>query len=167
MSLAATIAQTIRTVDPDVAPYDMKTMTEHLDSSSAFLPFRLGAMVTSVFGVVGMTLAAVGLYGVVAYQVSRRTQEIGLRMTLGARAEDILRGVLWQGLRLTLAGVAAGVLLAATASVWLQPYLLDVNALDPATYMSVAALLLATSLAASFVPAWRAMRADPAAALRE
>ena len=88
-------------------------------------------------------------------------------MTLGARAEDILRGVLWQGLRLTLAGVAAGMLLAAAASVWLQPYLLDVNALDPATYVSVAALLLVTSLAASFVPAWRAMRADPAAALRE
>ena len=67
-SLAATIAQTIRTVDSDVAPYDMKTMTEHLDSSSAFLPFRIGAMVTGVFGVVGAILAAVGLYGVVAYQ---------------------------------------------------------------------------------------------------
>ena len=166
-SAGATMAETIRTVDADVAPYDVKTMAEHLDSGSAFLPFRIGAIITGVFGLVGVLLAAIGLYGVVAHQVGRRTQEIGLRMTLGARAADIVRDVLWQGVRLTLAGVTAGVLLTAAASLWLQPYLLDVSALDPATYIGVAVVLLVTSLAASLVPAWRAMRADPAAALRE
>ena len=91
----------------------MRPMTEHLDNGNAFFPFRLGAFMTSLFGGMGLLLASIGLYGMIAYHVGQRTQEIGVRMALGARAADIIRDVLAQGGRFALIGIGVGIVLAA------------------------------------------------------
>jgi putative ABC transport system permease protein len=111
-------------------------------------------------------LASIGLYGMIAYHVSQRTQEIGLRMALGARAADIIRGVLAQGGRFALVGIAIGIVLAAVVARLLKGLLLGVSPFDPLTYGTVAGLLVAICLLASFVPARRATSVDPLVALR-
>src|SRR4029079_8024100 len=127
-----------------------------LDSGNAFSVFRLGALVTGLFGGMGVLLASVGLYGMTAYHVGQRTQEIGVRMALGARATDIIRDVLLRGGRVAIAGIAAGVVMAGVRAQMLRAFLLDVSPFDPLTYAAVAVLLLTISLLASFVPARRA-----------
>ena len=164
--MALIVERTIRAVDPEVAVYDVRSMTEHLDKGMAFFVFRLGAFITSVFGGLGMLLASIGLYGTMAFHVSRRTQEIGVRMALGARAANVLWDVLGQGSRLALPGVAIGVGLAWAVARWLQPILVGVSPFDPLTYSIVAASLVATCLVASFLPAWRATTINPMTALR-
>ena len=166
VDLASAIPQTIRLVDPDVAVYDVRPMATHLDNGSGFFVFRLGAFVTSLFGGMGMLLASIGLYGMIAYHVGQRTQEIGLRMALGARAADIIRGVLAQGGRFAMVGIAIGVVLAAVLARLLKGLLLGVSPFDPLTYGAVAGLLVAICLVASFVPARRATSVDPLMALR-
>jgi putative ABC transport system permease protein len=164
--MAAAVRAAIRRVDPDVAPYDVRTMREHLDMGNAFFPFRIGAFVTGLFGSVGLLLASIGLYGMVAYHVSQRTQEIGVRMALGARSGDIIKGVLFDGGRIAVIGIAIGAVLAAVVARLLKALLLDVSPFDPLTYGAVSALLMLIALVASFVPARRATRVDPVAALR-
>jgi predicted permease len=164
--MASAVRQTIRSADPDVATYDVRTMRDHLDSGNAFSVFRLGAFVTGLFGSMGVLLASIGLYGMIAFQVSQRTQEIGVRMALGARAADIIRDVLVRGGRLAVAGIAIGVVLAAGLAQLLRTFLIDVSPFDPLTYAGVALLLMTISLLASFVPARRATVVDPLVALR-
>jgi predicted permease len=164
--MAAAVREAIRRVDPDVAPYDVRPMREHLDMGNAFFPFRIGAFVTGLFGSVGLLLASIGLYGMVAYHVSQRTQEIGVRMALGARSGDIIKGVLFDGGRIAVIGIAVGAVLAAVVARLLKALLLDVSPFDPLTYGAVSALLMLIALVASFVPARRATRVDPVAALR-
>jgi ABC-type antimicrobial peptide transport system permease subunit len=164
--MASAVRQAIRTADPDVAIYDVRTMADHLDNGNAFFPFRLGAFVTGLFGVMGVLLASIGLYGMMAYYVSQRTQEIGVRMALGAQAGDIVRDVLVRGGRLALIGIVIGVGLAAGLARLMRTLLVDVSPFDPFTYAAVAFLLLAISLLASFVPARRATTVDPLVALR-
>jgi predicted permease len=160
------IRAVMREIDSDVVVYDVRSMATHLDNGSGFMPFRLAAFMTSLFGGMGMLLAAVGLYGTIAYHVGQRTQEIGVRMALGARAADIIRDVLTQGGRFALLGVGAGVVLAAGLAQVLEGLLLGISPFDPMTYASVAGLLVAICLVASFVPAHRATRVDPLIALR-
>ena len=164
--LASAVRQAIRQVDPDVAVYDVRSMTEHLDNGSAYFIYRLGALITSLFGAMGVLLASIGLYGMVAYHVTQRTQEFGVRMAVGARATDIIRDVLTRGGRFALIGVAAGVALAGSLATLLRGLLLDISPFDPFTYAAVSLLLVTICLVASYVPARRATRVDPLVALR-
>ena len=166
VDLARAVRHALQQADPDVAVYDVRSMTEHLDNGNAFFPFRMAAFMTSLFGSMGLLLASVGLYGMIAYHVGQRTQEIGVRMALGARAGDIIRDVLSRGGRFALIGIAIGVVLAAGLAQLLKGLLLGVSPFDPVTYAAVAALLIVICLVASFVPARRATTVDPLVALR-
>jgi putative ABC transport system permease protein len=129
-------------------------------------PWRLGAAMFGVFGALALAIAAVGLYGVVAYSVSQRTQEIGVRMALGARREDVIRLVVIGGMRVVAGGLVLGVLIALGAGRWLKPLLYDTSPHDLATFAAATATLAAAALLASLIPAWRASRVDPVVALR-
>jgi ABC-type antimicrobial peptide transport system permease subunit len=166
LEMATAVREAIRTVDPDVAAYDVRTMHDHLDEGNAFLPFRLGAFVTGLFGRTGLLLASIGLYGMIAYHVGQRTQEIGVRMALGARAADIIRDEVVHGGRFAIVGAAIGVVLAAGVAQLVRTLLFDVSPFDPLTYASVALVLVTVCLVASFVPAVRATTNDPLTALR-
>ena len=166
IELARAARQAIAQADPEVPVYDVRSMLEHLDNGNAFFPFRLAAFMTTLFGGMGVLLAAIGLYGMIAYHVGQRTQEIGVRMALGARAADIIRDVLTQGGRFALIGIAVGIVLAAGLAQTLEELLLGVSPFDPITYAAVAGLLVAICLLASFVPARRATTVDPLIALR-
>ena len=141
IDLARAVRQALAQADPEVAVYDVRSMIEHLDNGNAFFPFRLAAFMTGLFGGMGLLLASIGLYGMIAYHVGQRTQEIGVRMALGARAGDIMRDVLWQGGRFAAIGIAAGIVLAAGLAQLLKGLLLGVSPFDPLTYAGVAALL--------------------------
>jgi predicted permease len=130
------------------------------------VPQRLAATLAGSLGVVGLLLAAIGIYGVTSYAVSRRTKEIGVRIALGADRQTVLRMVLRQGIVLAGAGTVIGLALGAVASQFLRSLLLGVSAVDPVTFGGAAVLFTAVSLAASYVPARRAARVDPMIALR-
>ena len=127
---------------------------------------RLLAMLSSAFGALAALLAAIGLYGVVAYAVARRTPEIGLRMALGALPADVLRMVLVEAGKLTAAGVVAGAAAALALGRLVQSQLFGVQATDPRIFAAAVALLGAVALAAAIVPGWRAARIDPVTALK-
>jgi ABC-type antimicrobial peptide transport system permease subunit len=119
------------------------------------------------FALLALLLSALGIWGVAAWSVAQRTQEIGVRMALGARGEDVIRHVVAQGMRPALAGVAAGLLLAFAASRAVAGLLFGIGSSDPATYAAVALLLLGVAFLASFAPARRAARLDPVKTLRQ
>ena len=129
-------------------------------------PTRVAASLLVAFAALALLLAAIGLYGVVAYSVARRTREVGVRMALGARSGDVLRLVLGHGLRLAVAGVALGVLGAVVATRVLSSLLYGVSAADPLAFALGALVLLGVALLANLVPALRAARVDPLIALR-
>jgi putative ABC transport system permease protein len=164
--LAQAVQREVRAVNPDVPIYDVRSMADHLDNGSAFFPFRVGALIASLFGSIGVLLASIGLYGMTAYHVSGRRQEFGIRMALGARAGDIMGDVLSGGGRLALVGVAIGIVLAAGLATLMRGVLVGVSPFDPFTYATVAGLLVGICLVASLVPAWRATAVDPLVALR-
>jgi putative ABC transport system permease protein len=166
IDLARVVRQALAQTDPEVAVYDVRPMTEHLDNGNAFFPFRMAAFMTGLFGSMGALLASIGLYGMIAYHVSQRIQEIGVRMALGARAGDIIRDVLAQGGRFALFGIAIGIVVAAGLASLLKGLLLGISPFDPLTYAAVTGLLVAICLVASFVPARRATTVDPLVALR-
>jgi hypothetical protein len=128
--------------------------------------WSLGAILFTTFGVLALMVAAVGLYGVVAYDVAQRRHEIGVRIALGARSRDVLAIVARQGLAFVVAAVGLGVLVALGASRWIQPLLYGESAKDPVTYAVVAAIMTLVAIAASVVPAARAANVDPNIALR-
>jgi predicted permease len=128
--------------------------------------WHLGATMFVAFGGLAMVLAAVGLYGVLAYNVAQRTHELGVRRALGAQATDVVRLVVADGLRVASAGLAIGIVAAFWAGKWLQPLLFDVSSRDPAVFGLVAAMLVVVATAASWIPAMRASRVDPNVALR-
>jgi putative ABC transport system permease protein len=128
--------------------------------------WQVGATMFVAFGVLALLVAAVGLYGMITYNVAQRMHELGVRIALGAQSADVVRLVVGQGLRFAVWGVAIGLAAALLVSRWIQPLLFQQSARDPVTYGFVAALLLAVALAASVAPALRATRADPNSALR-
>ena len=160
------LRQAFSSVDPDVAVYDVRAMTTHLDNGSAFFPFRLAAFMTSLFGGMGILLASIGLYGMVAFQVGQRAQEFGVRMALGAVAADIIRDVLWHGGRFAAVGIGVGLVLSAGVAQLLRGLLVGVSPFDPVTYVLVAGFLTAVCLLASVIPARRATAVDPLETLR-
>jgi putative ABC transport system permease protein len=135
-------------------------------AAHSLAPTRLGAWLLGAFGVLALLLASVGLYGVIAYWVSLRSRELGVRIAMGARSVDLARLVLLQGARLALVGVAAGALLAAFVGRVLESLLYGVSAMDPLAYSAAAGLLLAVAGAANLVPALSAARTDPIRTLR-
>ena len=149
---------------PDLALYDVRTLEEHLRMSIA-IP-RLAAVLLGIFGGLALVLAAIGLYGVIAFVVGQRTREIGVRMALGADRGGILRQVLGQGARLAAFGLIAGIALAMLAAPLLASLLVRVSPTDVLTYSATAALLFGVALAASWFPARRAAGVDPIEALR-
>jgi ABC-type antimicrobial peptide transport system permease subunit len=159
------VAAAVHVVDPDVPLSDWTPLTALV--AQALAPTRLVLWLMAGFGVLTLLLAAVGLYGVVAYAAGERRREFGVRLALGASRGAVSRLVLRQGLRLALAGVAAGLLLAMLGGRLLQSYLYRVRAWDPLT-LAVAPLLLAAVLvAACLLPARRAARLDPVQTLRQ
>jgi putative ABC transport system permease protein len=119
-----------------------------------------------LFGLTGLILTVTGIYGVISYTVSQRTQEIGIRMALGAQTRDVLKLVIGQGLALTLIGVGLGLLGALAMTRLLETFLFGVSATDPLTFGVIAALLACVAMTACFVPARRATKVDPMIALR-
>jgi ABC-type antimicrobial peptide transport system permease subunit len=135
--------------------------------SAALLPARVAAQTIVLVGVVATLLAAVGLYGVVAYAVGRRTREIGIRMALGAAPGEVLGMVMRQGLTLAGAGVVTGVLLAFVAARAIASALYGVGAADPLAWGTAVAVLVTSAALANYIPARRAARVDPSVALRQ
>jgi putative ABC transport system permease protein len=128
---------------------------------------RLEAVVLSVFGLIALGLACIGLYGLIAFSVSQRAREIGIRVALGASRASVFRMILDDGLRLTLIGGIVGLVATVGLSRFLRSLLFEIQPLDPATLISVVCILTFVSLLASLAPALRAMKADPAEVLRE
>ena len=163
-AFAEPLRRAVERVDKDQSVYVLMAMQELLDNSVA--QRRFGVVTLGVFGAMALILAAAGIYGVVSYSVARRTQEIGVRMAMGARTADIARMVVGQGLKLTAIGVAIGVAGALVATRWLAGMLYGVTATDPAIFVAVPLLMGAVELLACWLPARRAMRVDPMTALR-
>jgi ABC-type antimicrobial peptide transport system permease subunit len=128
--------------------------------------WRLGALMFSIFGALALVLAAIGLYSVIAYNVTQRTHEMGVRVALGAQAHDVIRLIVSEGLRIVLPGVALGAVLALLAGKWIAPLLFEVSPKDPPVLVGVVAILVAVATIASWLPARRAARVDPNQALR-
>ncbi|RKH60326.1 ABC transporter permease [Corallococcus interemptor] len=163
-AVRAQVEAEVRAVDADLPLFDVSPLTRRMDQSTG--PRRLSALVMGLFAGVALLLAALGLSGVIAFSVSQRTRELGIRMALGAARGDVLRLVLAQGLRLSLMGVAVGLCLSLALARLLGSLLYGVSAGDPWTFGGVALLLTGVALAASWLPARRATRVDPIIALR-
>jgi predicted permease len=164
--LIAAARQVVHAIDSDLPVYDAKTMTTHLQDGIALLFVRLGAKLAAAFGLLGLVLSLVGIYGVVSYSVAQRTHEIGIRVALGANKSDVLKLVLGQGMILTIAGVAIGLAAAFAVTRVMSSLLYGVSTTDPLTFALVPVLLTGVALAATFIPARWAMRLDPMVALR-
>ena len=156
--------QEVLALDPELPVYDLKTMDSALDESLAGRKFSL--LLLGLFAAVALVLASVGVYGVMSYGVVQRTREIGIRMALGARKEDVLRLVVGDGFRLAMAGIAIGIALAVGLSRLLRGMLFGVSAFDPPAYLGLTLVLAVTALVASWLPARRAAQVDPSVALR-
>jgi putative ABC transport system permease protein len=164
LSLAGSITSAIQSVNKDQPVIRVEAMEQVVADSLA--QSRFSAVLLSLFGTLALALAAVGIYGVMAYNVTQRTREIGLRMALGAQAGDVLRLVIGQGLKLALLGVALGVTGAFALTRLLKALLFSVSTTDPLTFGVVTALLAVVALLACFIPARRAAKVDPMVALR-
>jgi len=161
---ANAVREAIWSVDRDQTINSVETMSAIV--GGAVVRPRLLASLLLLFGIMGLSLGAIGIYGVLAYAVSQRRQEIGVRVALGATPRSVLGLVIRQGMTLALAGVVAGVAGAFLLTRVMGAVLYEVRATDPATFVAVVFVLLATAFVASWLPARRALRIDPVQALR-
>ncbi len=164
LTATSVLRSTIAEIDPNQPLVNVRSMDQNIQTSVAQPRFRTWLIGT--FAALALVLAAVGVYGVMSYSVTQRTSEIGIRVTMGAQPEDILRIVVGEGLRLALAGVAVGVVGALLLSRVLRTFVFGVSTSDPATFFGVAMVLVLVGAAASYFPARRATRVDPLVALR-
>jgi len=164
LAVAASLKGVVREIDPDLAIANLSTMNQVVATSVA--DRRWTMLLLGAFAALAMLLAAIGLYGVMAYSVAQRTQEIGIRVALGAQRGDVLRLVLGDGMRLWVLGAGVGVVAAVLATRWIESLLFGVSALDPVAFVAAPLLLLGVALLATWIPARRAMRTDPLVALR-
>jgi ABC-type antimicrobial peptide transport system permease subunit len=160
------IRQEIRGADDRLPVLALKTMEEFRDTSLLYWIVKAGAMLFTVFGVVAVFLAVVGLYAVKAYLVARRTREIGIRMALGSTPGGVVRLVVGEGLGLTTAGLALGFVIAFGMGRGVASLLYEVNPFDPVVFAAAPLLLAVGALAACYLPARRAAKVDPVVALR-
>jgi predicted permease len=165
-TLAPAVRQIVADIDPDMPVFGIRTMTDHLNNGLAFFFIRIGAALAGIFGGLALLLAAIGIYGVISYSAGQRSHEIGIRMAMGATRVDVLRLVLKNGLIVVGLGMASGAGAAVAATRLLSGLLYDVSAQDPIAYFVVIALLAVVALTACYIPAMRATRVDPMAALR-
>jgi predicted permease len=165
VALVSLVRRQISAIDPDVTPLSVLTMAEAFSSNGLF-SIRIVAILGGAFGLIALSLAIVGLYGVVSFLVSRRTQEIGIRMALGAQRTNVLRMILLSGISLAAAGLVIGMVVALTAAPLMRSLLGAVSPRDPLTFVVVSLILLTATLVASWIPAHRATRVDPNTALR-
>ncbi|MDP6605670.1 MAG: ABC transporter permease [Dehalococcoidia bacterium] len=163
-AIVGVLRQTLRAFDPDVVVSRITLLETRLAGAIAEQHFQ--AVVLSLLAVIALVLASIGLYGVLVYLVGLRTREFGIRVALGARTGDVLRLVLWQGLKLVLTGLAVGTGAALVAARFMASLLYGVKPADPWTFGAIALLLITVALAASLIPARRATRLDPVTALR-
>jgi len=164
MAFASTVQKAVHELNPDLPLFHVTSLRSRMQLGSVFE--RIAATFASSFGLLALALAAVGVYGVVAYATRQRTREIGIRMALGAKRGDVLRLVLRHGLRMTLTGLGLGVAVSLAATRFLRTQLLGVAPTDLLTYASVAVLLSIVVFAACYIPARRATRVEPTVALR-
>ena len=159
------VERLVTTLAPDLPVFDAQTMTEALNTLAGLLIFEIGAVLAAAFGILGLILAIIGVYGVISYAVSQRTQEIGIRMAFGADSQDILGMTLGEGLIIVGAGLTLG-LAGALAAARVVRNFVTVSATDALTYLAVSATLAVVSLLACYIPARRATKVDPIVALR-
>ena len=164
LTVAAAITNVAHKADPNAAITRMTTMDGLISDSVS--PRRFSAVLVGIFAALALLLAAIGIYGVMSYTVSQRRQEIGLRMALGAQLTNVRGLILGQTLKLTLIGVGLGLAGAFALARFLASLLFGVGTYDPVTFLGVALVLVGVALAASYIPARRAMRVDPMVALR-
>jgi putative ABC transport system permease protein len=162
--LSSAVEATVHQLDKDLPLFAVRTMDQMLNESMARQ--RMAALILAVFAAIALTLASIGLYGVVSHGVTERTHEIGIRMALGANQRHVLGLVVRQGLSMAAAGIAIGLAGAIVLSKTVQALLFGVTATDPLTFATVVAVLLSVATVACYVPAWRATRVDPTQALR-
>jgi ABC-type antimicrobial peptide transport system permease subunit len=156
---------TLVSANPDFRTYGVMRLSDSLDTS--FWQARFELWVLGILGTLALVLAAVGMYGVIAYHVTARTREIGIRVAIGARPADVFRLVIGQGLRVTVVGIAIGLALSAMAARLLAGLLYGVSPTDAATWAAAVSVWLAVALAACWLPARRAARVEPVVALRQ
>jgi len=163
-SVAANVRREVQSIEPNLAVTSVESMADVFGGS--LFAARMGAMLLAIFGLLALVLAAVGLYGVMSYSVSRRTREIGIRMALGAGTGNVLRLVLKEGMMLVGGGVAAGLIVAAVVTRLLASFLYGVSPLDATTFVAIPLVLALVALLANYLPARRATKVDPMEALR-
>jgi putative ABC transport system permease protein len=163
-SLEGPIRNAVRELDPSLPVYNLSSMNEVV--SKSMVQPRFLALLLATFSGIALFLAAIGIYGVMAYSVAQRTQEIGVRMALGARPHHVLRLVLSQSVIMLLIGAAIGLTGALALTRLMRTLLFEITATDPLTYVSVIGLLTVVALLASYIPARRAAKVDPLVALR-
>jgi hypothetical protein len=163
-STAPAVRRVLASLNPALPIVEATTLEEY--AGLGLLPQRLAGWAAGILGVVGLMLAALGVYGVTAYNAGQRTREIGIRIALGAGRSGVTRLMLWQGFRLAIAGAALGLAGAAAAGQLLSAFLLGVGPLDPPAFAAASGVFVAVTLAASWLPARRAAARDPVEALR-
>jgi putative ABC transport system permease protein len=163
-SIAPAIQTQLHTIEPALTVFNIRTMYEHVGRS--LYVERMESFLLVVFGLLALTLTAVGIYGVIAYSVAQRTREVGIRMALGAQKKDVLKLILVQGLSLVAWGTTLGLIGCYWLARLVSSQLYGVSPYDPVTLATVAALLVAITLLASYIPARRATKVDPLVALR-
>lgn len=163
-SVAATIRQEVHAVDKDLPVTGVVPMSDLIDTSVEQPRFRTWLL--GSFAVMALVLAAAGIFGVISYSVSRRTHEIGIRVTLGASPVNVMRLILTESTRLVLIGLAVGIPISLGLGRFLSNLLFGIHAADPATFTAVAFLLFTVATLAAYIPARRATRVDPMIALR-
>jgi len=164
-ALMATVRGRVQPLDNNLALTNSITIQNSM-AQGLWAP-RMAAALFGIFGILGMVLASIGIYGVMAYMVSQRTNEIGIRVALGARPFDVLRLVVGQGMRLALTGIAIGIVAALAVTRGMNSLLFSVRPYDPLTFLAVSSILAAVALLAGWLPARRAARIDPVLALRQ
>jgi putative ABC transport system permease protein len=164
LALSSAVRREVSRLDPELPVTKLRTIQQILDSSLA--PRRLSMWLLTVFALAALLLAALGIYGVMAFAVARRTHEIGIRMALGAQRANVLGMIMGQGMKLVSAGLAIGLAASLALTRLMTSLLYDVKPADPLTYVLVTLLLILIALAANFAPARRAVSVDPTVALR-
>jgi putative ABC transport system permease protein len=160
------LRRTVQSVDPLLPVLELRTFEKHMDGNPQLWIVRAGAALFSIFGALALGLAVVGVYGVKAYSVARRTREIGIRMALGAEGKTVLWMILREGLAMVAAGLAVGLLLALATGKIVSSILFDVSSTDPFAFTIAPVVLMLAALLATWLPARRATKISPMAALR-
>ena len=165
-SIVAAVQKTVSDIAPALPIFNVQTMSDGLNTVNGLLTYQLGAAIATIMGLLGLALAIVGVYGVVSYATNQRTHEIGIRLALGAQRNQVLKLMLKQGMYIVSIGIGVGLVFALAAGKVVGQFLVGVGGTDPITFISVSLILAAVSIFACWIPARRAMRVDPAVALR-